>query len=90
MKKFIEQELLTNWHFMRWVALVLGSFFVFQAFRYWDVIPAVAGMFFLYQAITNSGCLVARTCEPAVSAVPDEESQTGRAHNVTYTEIKES
>lgn len=56
--------LFKNWHFVRWVRLVLGLFFVYQAISEKDNISAFFGAFLLFQAATNTGCGPAG-CSPA-------------------------
>lgn len=48
--------LLHNWHFMRWLRLGLGLFFVYRAITESDNISGFFGAFLLFQAATNTGC----------------------------------
>lgn len=82
-----KQAIFKNWHPMRWVALVAGLFFVIQGLRHWDALSGLLGGFFLFQAISNTGCLVSRGC-----AVPPKQGnamEKGSLKEVEFTEIKE-
>lgn len=58
----IKQTLFTNWHFMRWLRLVFGIFFIVQAIQMHDLMVGVIAGFFLVTAITNTGCCGAGSC----------------------------
>lgn len=73
----IRQTLLTNWHFMRWFRLGIGIFMAIQAVQLHDVILGLIGTFFLYQAITNSGCCGARGCAVGVKRNANNEIGKG-------------
>lgn len=86
MQTITKQSLFTNWHLMRWVALIVGIFFMIQAIRFSDIISGIAGAFFLFQAYTNSGCLIGNSCTP-----PTDEHNKGeqnRVEEIEFTEIK--
>lgn len=88
MKSQIRETLFLNWHLRRWIALIAGSFFLLQAFWHWDVLSGLLGGFFLFQAVTNSGCLVSRGC--AAPAQASSESDLTQIEDIEFTEIKES
>lgn len=75
------QTLLNNWHFMRWLRLVLGLFFMVQAVYFMDPIPGFAGAFFLFQALTNSGCCGVNSCATPVN-------NKSNPKEITFEEIK--
>lgn len=80
-----KETLLTNWHPLRWFALGAGLFFLLQAVLHWDWLTGLFGGFFLFQALTNTGCLGGQSC-----TVPDQKSKIPDAeeiHNVEYTTI---
>lgn len=72
---------------MRVVALVAGMFFAYQAVWYWDGLAALVSGFFLFQAVTNSGCFGAQNC--AVSDAAHSPKGERSAQKITYSEIKE-
>lgn len=78
--------MLTNWHSMRWVALIAGLFFVVQGFRFGDWVSGLLGGFFLFQAVTNTGCLCGNCTVPAQATT---ESGSVNNTNVEFTEVKE-
>lgn len=91
LRQIIEMEsikyiLTTNWHPMRWIALSLGLFFGIQSIINGDGIMGFLGVFFLYQAITNSGCFGSRGCEPAYQKVKSPDKQ--EIEDIEFTEIK--
>jgi len=54
----IKKQLLTNWHPMRWVALGIGVFLAANAFTASEPALGLLSLFFLFQAVTNTGCMV--------------------------------
>lgn len=81
----INKTLFTNWHTMRWVALAIGVFFVAMAFIYADLLTGLFGGFFLFQAMTNTGCMVARSCGVPVQQNGGENETA----EIEYSEVKE-
>jgi len=59
----VKQLLLTNWHAMRWIRLILGIALSIHAFVSHDVLSGMMGMFLLFQAILNAGCCGTGGCE---------------------------
>lgn len=86
MNEAIERTLLHNWHPMRWVALSVGIFFVGMGIWHVDTVSVLLGGFFLFQAVTNTGCLCGSCAMPAQETV---ESGSKNIENVEFTEIKE-
>ena len=80
----IKQMIFTNWHFMRWLRLVLGGFIAVQSIQNHDLVPGLIGAFFLYQAITNTGCCGSNGC--AVTSAKNTEEI--KAKNIEIEEIK--
>ena len=58
----IRQALFTGWHFMRWIRLLLGIFFLIQAIQMNDKLVGIAAIFFLITSSTNTGCCAASGC----------------------------
>jgi hypothetical protein len=52
----ILKNLVTNWHFMRWLRLALALYLFEQAYQTHEYFLVVFGGFFLLQAIFNWGC----------------------------------
>lgn len=86
MSQTTKTTLLNNWHLMRWVALIAGLFFIIQGLRFGDAISGLLGGFFLFQAITNTGCLCGNCSVPAQATA---ESGNTNIKDIEFTEIKE-
>lgn len=78
----IKQTLLSNWNFMRWFRLAAGIFIGIQAITHHDTLFGFLAAFFLFQAITNTGCCGARGC-----SVPS--TNTSREASVQDAEFEE-
>jgi hypothetical protein len=52
----MKQLLFTNWHAMRWIRIVIGLFFVQQAIQHQEGLFGFLALFFLFQAVFNTGC----------------------------------
>lgn len=80
-------NVLVNWPLWRIIALAAGLFFSYQAVWYQDAVPGFLGAFFLFQAVTNIGCLGSRSC-----AVPEPDKEHHGKDEITdieFAEIKE-
>ncbi len=86
MTEAIRNTILTNWHPMRWVALGIGLFTGISWFAYGEPLAAVISVFFLFQAATNTGCMVGH-CSPA-AAVNQKGSESATIEDIEYEEIK--
>ena len=56
------ERLKSDWHPMRIIRLVFGVWALVQAFQVHDWAIGLFGAFFLYQAITNTGCCGTQGC----------------------------
>lgn len=83
----ISQRILTNWSTRRWIVLAIGLFFAIQALIFSDGLIAVLGAFFLFQAATNTGCMLSGAC--GVPATDQVNPESADISNVEFTEIKE-
>ena len=77
------QTLFTGWHFMRWLRLGAGFFISIQAVQTHDALSGLIGAFFLFQAVTNTGCCGAQGC-----AVPATKKVNDNIEEVDYEELK--
>lgn len=80
----IKQMIFTNWHFMRWLRLILGGFIAIQAIQNNDLVPGLIGAIFLYQAITNTGCCGANGC----AVTPTKKTEEIKIKDIEFEEIK--
>ncbi len=76
--------LFTNWHFMRWLRLGIGLFFVWQVTQRPDILTGLIALFLLFQAVTNTGCCGAGGC----STTPVKKADASKAGGAEYEEIK--
>ena len=80
----IKRMVLTNWYFMRWLRLVLGGFIAVQSIQNHDLVPGLIGAFFLYQAITNTGCCGLKGC----AVTPALNTEEIKIKDIEFEEIK--
>ena len=58
----MKERLLTNWNFMRWLRLLIGIYIGIEAIRTQEMISGFFAAFFLFQALTNTGCCGVKGC----------------------------
>ncbi len=58
----IKQTLLTGWNFMRWLRLGLGALMAVQAWQMHDTLSGLLAGFFIFQAVSNTGCCANNNC----------------------------
>jgi hypothetical protein len=78
----IHRLLFTNWHTMRWVALGVGLALGYNWLINSATLSGFLSIFFLYQAVTNTGCMAGRCAVPSVNSPESEMNE------VQYEEIK--
>lgn len=78
-----KHTLLSNWHFMRWLRLGLGSFVAYQAIIAHDPLAGFIAAFLLYQAVSNTGCGGVGGC-----AVPSSPKKNNTVEDVEFEEVK--
>ena len=78
-----KQTLLTNWNFMRFLRLGIGIYIAVQAIETQSVFSGIVAVFFIYQAVTNTGCCGTNGC-----AVPIKKSNPDKKEDVDFEEIK--
>lgn len=76
------QTLISNWHLMRTIRLVAGIFIAYQAIQNQEVFSGLIAAFFLFQAITNTGCCGSNGCSVPTSTYKDKNQK------VSFEEIK--
>jgi hypothetical protein len=77
----LSNQLFTNWHPMRWIALVIGILLGYNWLVNSVSFSGALSVFFLFQAITNTGCLAGQ-CAPETAVVENQ------IEDVDYEEIK--
>lgn len=78
-----KQTLLTEWNFMRFLRLGLGIYIAVQAVETLSLLSGIVAVFFLFQAITNTGCCGSNGC-----AVPINKEKKDTNKEVEFEEIK--
>jgi len=78
-----KQTLLTNWNLMRFLRLGIGIYIAVQAIETQSAFSGVVAVFFIYQAVTNTGCCGSNGC-----AVPIKKSNPDKTEEVDFEEIK--
>ncbi len=78
-----KETLFNNWNFMRFLRLGLGIYITVQAVETLSILSGVVAVFFLFQAITNTGC-----CGSSGCALPTNKSNSTKTEEVKFEEIK--
>jgi hypothetical protein len=81
----IRRQLLTNWHPMRWVALAIGLFLGYNWLAESSPVLGFMSLFFLFQAITNTGCLAGQCASSTPVTPATDELNTDK---IQFEEIK--
>lgn len=79
----IKTTLLTGWNFMRFLRLGFGLLFIIQAIQTHETFMGLAGGFFLFTAITNTGCCAGGSC-----AAPKNKTSSTEVEEITYEEVE--
>lgn len=79
----MKATLFTGWHFMRWLRLILGVVVGISAFQIHDSISGFVAAFFLFQAVTNTGCCGTSGC----ATTNTSEKQNATATEIEYEEV---
>jgi hypothetical protein len=79
----LKSRLLAPWNFMRWLRLILGIYVGIQAIMLTDALAGLISVFFLYQAVMNTGCFGAESC-----AVPQKPTTSKKPEDITYEEVR--
>lgn len=77
----LTNQIFTNWHPMRWAALAFGLVLGYNWLTHGAAFSGALSVFFLFQAVTNTGCMVGQ-CAPAIAGTEDQ------AEDVEYEEVK--
>lgn len=79
----IKETLLTDWNFMRILRLGLGIYISVQAVETQSIISMIFAVFFLFQAISNTGCCGSNGC-----SVPIKKKKSDKTEEIEYEEVK--
>lgn len=78
----IKQTLFTGWNLMRFLRLGFGLFFVIQAIQTSNTFMGLAGGFFLFTAVTNTGFCAGSSC-----AAPMNNTESKDIEEISYEEV---
>ena len=81
----IKQRLLTNWHIMRILRLGIGIWLLIAGITMKDWAAGFFSIFFLYQAVTDTGCCGASGCSPGINRTANKTTDLAETE---YEEIK--
>ena len=79
----IKRTLFTGWNLMRFLRLGFGLFFVIQAIQTSNTFMGLAGGFFLFTAVTNTGCCAGNNC-----AAPMNKAESTDIEEISYEEVE--
>ena len=83
----LKQKLFTNWHLVRIMRLGIGIMFLVMGFQGRDWAIGLFSIFFLYQAVTDTGCCGSQGCyNPPVRK--QNKDGVAASDNVEYEEMK--
>lgn len=75
-------NLVNNWNAIRLIRLALSVIIIVQAVQIHDALFGFLGAFFMYQALSNTGCCGVNGCAPTIS------KSTEQSEEVEFTGIK--
>ncbi|MCD6012124.1 MAG: hypothetical protein K0Q79_1986 [Flavipsychrobacter sp.] len=81
----MKQRLFTNWHLMRILRLGIGIWLLIAGIIMKDWAAGFFSVFFLYQAVTDTGCCSASGCSPMVNKTGKKVTDVPETE---YEEIK--
>ncbi len=84
----LKERLLTNWHLMRIFRLGIGLMMLVMGFQSKDWMLGLFSTFFLYQAITDTGCCGTRGCSTPPNWKSRNPAETMKETTIEYEEIK--
>lgn len=79
----INKRILVGWNLIRGLRLLIGAYFAVQAIVTLEIFSGIIAAFFLYQAITNTGCCGANAC-----AVPNAKNNADKPKDVDFIEVE--
>jgi hypothetical protein len=79
----IKQKLFTNWHLMRIMRLAIGLWMLVVGIQTRDWAVGLFSTFFLYQAITDTGCCGSQACN-----TPSVRKKEEIVSEIEYEEVK--
>ena len=84
----LKQRLLNNWHIMRVFRLGIGILLLVLGIQNKDWAMSLFSTFFLYQAITDTGCCGQQGCYTSQSRKPESDLINEKETIIEYEEVK--
>jgi len=78
-----KETIFGNWNFMRLLRLGLGICIAVQAVETLSLFSGAVAVFFIFQAITNTGCCATNGC-----AVPMKKSSSNKIEELESEKVK--
>jgi len=79
----IKKRILLGWNLIRGLRLLIGAYFAVQAIETLEIFSGIIAAFFLYQAITNTGCCGANAC-----AMPNSKDNMNKPEEVEFIKVE--
>jgi len=79
----MKQRIFSGWNFMRFLRLGIGAYFAVQTVETMEIFSGLIAAFFLFQAITNTGCCGANAC-----AMPNVKDNMQKPEVVEYIKVE--
>jgi len=79
----MKETLLTGWSFVRWLRLFIGGSFVINSISERNYGVGMIGALFVFQAITNTGCM------GGACGVPQQNAKTDKNTDPETVEFEE-
>lgn len=86
MYNLIKSKVFTGWHPLRWTALGIGLIAGFHGLTEGSAMAGFLSVFFLFQAVTNTGCLGGHCSTPA--AAESDKSPDDIDSELEFEEIR--
>jgi hypothetical protein len=83
----LKERIFNNWDIVRIMRLAIGLMLLVAGIQSKDWMIGLFSTFFIYQAVTATGCCSAGGCARPPRSVPDHEATEGDKH-AEYEEIK--
>lgn len=77
-------NILANWHLGRILRLVFGLYATYLGVFKQDFLSGAIGLFFLYQAFSNTGCCANNACQKPLNSEKQQNTDTVEFEEVEH------
>jgi hypothetical protein len=84
----VKQKLFTNWHMVRLFRLAIGIMMLVAGIQNKDWMMGLVSAFFLYQALTDSGCCGTKACYATKTRKTAGSVGPASDETIEYEEVK--